>query len=149
MLAPAAPAAAANGCDAPGDTAAVQQYCDSLPTADGGTDVTQHHAHPLAAVLPPATVKQLRHAGALGAAVLALPSGVAPMAKRASVHQRKAIKSLVKGLLPGPGARARAVVEAAGGGGRVDAGFQWALALTLIAVSGLSVWRSAFRLSEH
>ena len=148
VLAPASGAWAANGCDGSGDTAAADQYCESLPTADGDTDVTQRHARPLASVLPAKTVAKLEHAGTLGAVVLALPAGVTSHPTRAPHQQHKSIKKIVNGLLPGPGVAARAIVSAAGGGGHVDAGFEWALVLTLLGVSGMSIWRTALRTSD-
>jgi hypothetical protein len=147
-LGPTVRASAADGCDASSDTAAVNQYCESLPTADGNTDVTQRHARPLALALPPKIVRMLRRAGPLGAAVLALPAGVAQRTAGLSGRERTAVKTAGRGLLPGPGVNARAVISTLGTGGELDAGFKWALAITLISLSGFSVWRSAFRSYE-
>jgi hypothetical protein len=152
-LAPVAAASAVDGCNAPQDTAAVDQYCESLPTADGTTDVSQPPARPLAAVLRDTTVKKLQKAGPLGQAVLALPAPVDAMrpGSRAARARHRALEPKLDGLLPGPGTtNASSVVTASvDGGGNLDGGLGWVLVLTLLGLSAISLWGSVFRVSAR
>jgi hypothetical protein len=152
-LAPAAAASGADGCNAPQDTAAVDQYCESLPTAVGSTDVNQPPAKPLAAVLPGKTVKKLEKAGMLGQALLALPAPVDAVrpGSPAARSRHRALAAKIDGLLPGPGAtNAGSVITAsANGGGNLDGGLGWVLVFTLLGLSAISLWGSVFRVSAR
>jgi hypothetical protein len=137
----ATPAQAATGCDAPPGTAAADQYCETLPAADGMTDATGEGLLPLAAVLPKALVRRLERAGLLGQVLLALPAVVGNSSdSRARRAAREASTDPRLGsLLPdGPEtsrSAAQAVLDRAG---MVDPGFTWTLVLSLLALAGVS-----------
>jgi hypothetical protein len=143
-------ASASEGCVAPQGTAAIDQYCEMLPTVEGPTDATGRETLPLASVLPKRMVKQLERAGILGQALLALPSaaGGGPGAMDATAAERMSARRArsdprLEALLPGQGTSASSVLDAAGElGSQVEQGFAWTLVMTLLGLAGLSVWGS-------
>ena len=139
LLASASAAHAKTSCKAPPGTAAVEQYCESLPTADGDTHLGDKPTRPLAAVLPEPIVHRLQKAGVAGEVILALPAG--PPARTQSERRQAPFDPRVKALLPGPGLSPKSVVDAAAKNGaeHIDQGFGWALVLTLFGLGGLSV----------
>jgi hypothetical protein len=140
-----APAASAErGCQAPPGTAAVDQYCDNLPSADGTTDPSEEGVERLAAVLPKPVADRLRNKGLLGEVLLALPAVPAREGPRTMTARRRRFEPRVDALLPGPAANARSVARAATSTGGANAQMGWVLGLTLFCVSALSL-RSALR----
>jgi hypothetical protein len=142
MLVTAAPASAAEGCVAPQGTAAIDQYCEMLPTATGRTDATGRKTVPLASTLPSRMVKRLERAGLLGRVLLALPAAMGDASERAATRRAR-VDPRLGALLPGEGANVGSAIAAAGGmGGQVEQGFAWTLVLTLLTLGGLSMWGS-------
>lgn len=139
LLVPASAAHAKTNCKAPPGTAAVEQYCESLPTADGDTHLGDKPTRPLAAVLPKPLVHRLEKAGLAGEVILALPAGPARMHQGG--RRQTSFDPRVKALLPGPALSPKSVVDAAAKNGaeHIDQGFGWALVLTLFGLGGLSV----------
>jgi hypothetical protein len=142
----AAPASARTGCDAPPGTAATDQYCETLPTAEGLTDATGKRSRPLATVLPKALVKRLERAGLLGEVLLALPALPRDAAGRPTDPAARAAAAdpRLQQLLSGPAPAPAEVLEATGNAvtGVGDQGFAWTLALSLFALAGVSTLRS-------
>ena len=132
-------------CKAPPGTAAVEQYCESLPTADGDTHLGDKPPRPLAAVLPEPIVHRLQKAGVAGEVILALPAG--PTRAHQSERQQAPFDPRVKALLPGPALSPKSVVDAAAKSGaeHIDQGFGWALVLTLVRAR----WPLGGRLPAH
>jgi hypothetical protein len=144
FLAVSAPAAhAERGCQAPPGTAAVDQYCDNLPSVDGTTDPSQRGLHRLVTLLPKPVAQRLREKGLLGEVLLALPAGETVDVHRGgppSVAARGIrFRPVSDALLPGPAANVRSVVEAASKGG-VAPEVGWALGLTLLCLAAVSLW---------
>jgi hypothetical protein len=139
LLASASAAHAKTDCKAPPGTAAVEQYCESLPSADGDTHLGDKPARPLAAVLPEPIVQRLQKAGVAGEVILALPAGPTP--EHRSGRRQTPFDPRVKALLPGPALSPKSVVDAAAKNAaeHIDQGFGWALVLTLFGLGGLSV----------
>jgi hypothetical protein len=146
VVAPAA--SASQGCVAPDGTAATDQYCEFLATAEGPTDATGSGTRPLASVLSKRAIKRLERAGVLGQVLLALPAGSGAHPEDTSAAMRTAVRRADvdprhDALLPGPGPGAGSLVRAAGSmNGQVEQGFAWTLVLTLLALAGLSMWGS-------
>ena len=136
-----APAALANtNCNAPPGTAGVDQYCETLPTADGTSDVSQRPKRPLADVLPARVISRLRDAGIAGDVLLALP---APVADAGVIRRAARFDPQVKALLPGPGPNASSIAQVtAASAPEVAQGFGWVLVLVLFTLGGLSLWGS-------
>jgi hypothetical protein len=135
----ATPASAATSCHAPPGTAATEQYCESLPSADGVIDATGSHK-PLATVLPMALVKRLEHAGLLGDVLLALPAVAAGANVMPSAAVRKArVDPRLGALLPGRPRSVRSSFAATvGSAGQVGDGFAWTLVASLCALAAIS-----------
>jgi hypothetical protein len=73
---------AAYACIGDPSVAALDQYCDAMPTVDGGPPTgSGRDSPPLAMVLPAAEVARLRAAGPVGRALLLMPVA-APAAAR-------------------------------------------------------------------
>lgn len=143
MLAP--PASAIEGCEAPPGTAVVDQYCETLPTAEGPTDATGRRARPLVAVLPKWLVKRLREAGLLGEVLLSMPAGVdgTSVGQDTAAMRRAAADPRLEALLPGEGADVGSVMKEASDVTRqVEQGFAWTLCLTLAGLASMSAWGS-------
>lgn len=138
LFIPASAAHASTDCKAPPGTAAVEQYCETLPTADGDAHLGDKPRRPLAAVLPKPIVQRLEKAGVAGEVILALPAQHAAGRTRLP---RSSFDPRVKALLPGPGVGARSVIDAAARNGaeHIDQGFGWALVITLFGIGGLSL----------
>jgi hypothetical protein len=146
----AAPASANPGCDAPPGTAAADQYCETLPTADGMTDATGEHLLPLASVLPKDVVRALKRAGLLGQVLLALPA-VAPRSSKSAggaAARNAAADPRLGSLLPGQPDTPRSVLSTTlHASGQVGKGFAWTLLLSLLALASVSVLGSLRGLS--
>jgi hypothetical protein len=144
MLALAAsPAAASQGCNAPTGTAAIDQYCETFPTAAGSRDATAPSSTPLAAILPKAAARRLRKAGVPGQVILALPAaamaGESPSVRARA--QSAARDPRLDALRPGSGLKLATIASGASQvGGYVDKGFAWTLVLTLVGIAGVSAW---------
>jgi hypothetical protein len=143
---PVTPAAARTGCDAAPGTAAADQYCETLPTADGMTDATAEHALPLARVLPAELVRRLQRSGLLGEVLLALPAGArgsgSPAAERAA--REAAADPRLGALAPGkPRDDGSALQSSMSAAGEVGQGFAWTLVVALLTVGAVSLLRSA------
>jgi hypothetical protein len=137
----AAPAEAATGCDAPPGTAAADQYCETLPAADGMTDATAEDLLPLAAVLPKALVRRLERAGLLGQVLLALPAvagGSGDNRARRAAREASGDPRLGSLLPDRPETSSSALQTALGAAGTLDQGFTWTLVLSLLALAGVS-----------
>jgi hypothetical protein len=139
----ASPAMAAVNCSAPPGTAATEQYCELLPSADGMIDATGRHK-PLTSVLPRALVKRLRDAGLLGEVLLALPAFAPDAGAMRSAAVRQAMSDPRLGaLLPDRAQDLQSSLgAAAGSSGRIGDGFQWTLVASLCALAGVSALRS-------
>jgi hypothetical protein len=135
----AAPAMAASSCDAPPGTAATDQYCETLPSADGMIDATGRHT-PLAKVLPMALVRRMEHAGLLGEVLLALPA-VAPAdgGMRSAAVRKASTDPRLRALLPARPQNVRSSVGAVlGTNSGVGNGFAWTLVISLCVLAGIS-----------
>lgn len=141
LLLPLFPAAAHAdpSCKAPPGTAAVEQYCESLPSADGDTHLGDKASRPLVSVLPKPLVRRLERSGVVGEVILALPAGSDPAHHGA--RRQASFDPRVKALLPGPADSPRSLVDAASKHAvqHLDQGFGWVLVLTLFGLGGLSV----------
>ena len=158
-LALAAPGpAAAAACPPEQTVAALDQYCESLPTPGGVAAPTDEGEGGLPmgrlrSVLPPKQVKQLRKAGPAARALLELPT-VAPLARafmtpaerrRVDLGARKVVasgildrrKGDVNGVASGLASAAPDVVGGA---------FRWGLVICTLALSGLAWLRFRTRL---
>jgi hypothetical protein len=135
-------ASADHGCQAPPGTAAVDQYCDNLPTADGTTDPSGKHVPRLVSVLPQAVADRLRRHGLLGEVLLALPAGDAGSrgARPLVAVRRVPFEPRDNALLPGPAANARSVIHATTSSSGLTAVMGWALGLTLFGLAAVSLW---------
>jgi hypothetical protein len=133
--------AAAADCSAAPDAAAIDQYCELLPTADGtGLTTTARGNGPrLSDVLPADVVAGLRHAGPEGRALLLLP---APYPGRPD-SPPLGTEGILKGRLaaePGVGQVPRALAEALRTGG-MPAVLTWILGLTAFVGTAAVVTR--------
>jgi hypothetical protein len=156
-LAGPSPAAAAP-CPPEQTVAALDQYCESLPTPGGVAAPTAEGPGglamaPLRSVLPPKQVKRLREAGPAGMALLELPA-VAPLARapmtraerrRADLGARKVVAS---GTLD---SRKGDVVSVASGLASaapdvVGGVFRWGLVICSLGLSGVAWLRFRSRL---
>jgi hypothetical protein len=134
--------AAHAACDAAPGTAAVDQYCETLPTADGMTNATAEHLVPLASVLPKGLVRRLERSGVLGQALLALPAVPrASSSTAAGAAARKATADPRLGsLLPGEPRTMHSVLKSTlDTANQVGQGFVWTLVLSLLALAGVSL----------
>ena len=136
-----ASASAADCATAP-DAAAIDQYCELLPTADGNglTTTARGNGPRLRDVLSRSAVARLRKEGILGDALLMLP---VLFAGRVDEHGRPRGRPLLEteDLLEhdlaapssaDPSQVTQALVKAAGGGG-IPAGLVWVLGLMALA----------------
>jgi hypothetical protein len=133
--------AVAADCAAAPDAAAIDQYCELLPTADGiGLTTTARGNGPrLSDVLPADVVADLRHAGPEGRALLQLPAPY-PGSKDSPPL---GTEGLLKGRLAaaaGVGHVPRALAEALRTGG-MPAVLTWILGLTAFVGAAAVVTR--------
>lgn len=143
-----ASASAADCATAP-DAAAIDQYCELLPTADGNglTTTARGNGPRLRDVLSKAAVARLRKEGELGEALLMLPA-LSP--GRMDGHGRPLLETedlLGHGLATPASAHpsqvTQALVKAAGEGG-IPAALAWVLGLTALggaAAGGMRFYR--------
>jgi hypothetical protein len=122
------------------DVAAVDQYCEMIPDADGNMPVgapTQH----LRDTLPPPTRRRLLAGGPDGRTLLALPLG-APMAPATrAVEPLPGAADVLSGLLgehPRSIGAARAVRTVADSGNGLSDAFRWALLLSMLGLAGVA-----------
>jgi hypothetical protein len=147
----ASAAIAAPGCDAPPDTAATDQYCETLVAPQGSQDVTQPPSHPLGSTLRRPVASELGRAGVLGDVLMAMQTGTlvassdvkAGLASpaRAAAARRAEFDPRVNALTPGPADSAASTIAAAAatGASTIHAGFGLALVLILIFLAGCSL----------
>jgi hypothetical protein len=88
----------AAGCSNRSDVAVLDEYCPTLPGADGRGS---SRGPTLKAVLPPSVIRLLEQAGPAGAALLRLPAA-APMGRRAKGDGLDADGLLARGRLGHP-----------------------------------------------
>ncbi len=140
--------AAAQRCVAPPGTAAIDQYCETIPTARGDRGSGTPQPPPAAVVVPRRTLKELAASGAEGAA-LNRELGAAPESAAASGRPARPDGQGVKGEraqgTPAPrtqGTPAQApsanpldaVRESATGGTTLGSGFSWLLLIVTLAL---------------
>jgi hypothetical protein len=157
----APPARAAQAC-VPGQTvAALDQYCDALPTSDGTQVPTSNlgstdSGPKLGTVLTPKEVAQLSDAGPAARALLVLPA-VSPLLRGASAAQRRRIaqtgrKIVRSGALDdskGDVGRVGRVVASSlssAGGAVVGGAFRWGLVACTMGFAGMAWLRFRTRL---
>jgi hypothetical protein len=151
LLVPASAAIAAPGCDAPPDTAATDQYCETLVAPQGSQDVSQPSSHPLGATLRSPVASELGRAGVLGDVVMAMATGTlvaSPDVKagpaspaHVAAARRAEFDPRVNALTPGPADSTASTIAAAAttGASTIHAGFGLALVLILIFLAGCSL----------
>jgi hypothetical protein len=142
LLAGAPPGAfAESGCQAPPGTAAVEQYCDTLPAVGGPSDPTGTIRRRLASVLPKPLVHRLDQAGVLGEVLLALPAADSASRALPTVNGRRArFRPGVAPLLPGPAMTARSLSDGAATSSWVSGGLGWVLVATMFSLALISLW---------
>jgi hypothetical protein len=151
LLVRVSPAAAAPGCNAPPDTAATEQYCETLAAPQGSQDVTRPPSRPLAKTLPKPIASALGSAGVLGDVLMAMATGTlvgssngAPGLadpRRAEAARNAEFDPRVNALSPGPAEGASSAIRAtaAAGAASVQVGFGLALVLILVFLAGCSL----------
>jgi hypothetical protein len=151
LLLPASAATAAPGCNAPPDTAATDQYCETLVAPQGLQDVSRPSSSPLSSTLRRPVASELGSAGVLGDLLMGMPTGtlvgssdVRPgLASPAHVAaaRRAEFDPRVNALTPGPADSAASTIAAAAatGASTIHAGFGLALVLILIFLAGCSL----------
>jgi hypothetical protein len=149
---PAAPGMA-QACVPQSDVAALDQYCDSLPTSDGHPAPIGAHpgdaAPPLSATLSPREVRKLRDAGPAASALLLLPT-IAPVGhgERSRRALRDAENVVASGDLDAPAGRpTTAVAKLATESPDVLGGaFRWGLVASTLGLSAMAWLRFRARL---
>jgi hypothetical protein len=159
MPAPAASAAEqsfqATTCQPNQTVAALDQYCDFLPTSAGASTPmgpSQEQRRRLEHVLTPEEAEQLREAGVPGKVLLVMPtlSPVTPQQARAALRRRDELER--KRLVPAKdGAKDRDIRKLAEGvasaaGDAVGGAFRWGLVLSSLGLAGISWLRFRSRL---
>jgi hypothetical protein len=156
LLVLASAASAAPGCDAPPDTAAPQQYCETLAAPQGSQDVTRPSPRPLGATLPKPVASELGRAGVLGDVLLAMPTGTLVGRRdttpglanpgRARAARRTEFDPRLNALSNGPAESASSAVRAVAktGADSVQAGFGLVLVFILVFLAGCSLGTRAF-----
>jgi hypothetical protein len=151
LLVPASTARATPGCDAPPDTAATEQYCETVAAPQGSTDVTQRASRPLAATLPKPVASRLKRAGVLGEVLLAMPTGDILLAASARPGTSRPPRSMeareaafdprLKALRRGPGVTPLSVVNATSNAGAstFKVAFGWVLNVILVILAVFSL----------
>ena len=143
LLAGAPPTAIAeSGCQAPPGTAAIEQYCDNLPSVRGPSDPTVGANLRLASALSKPLVLHLKHEGVLGEALLALPVADPHPGPLHIVKGRRArFEPGVAPLLPAPAATTRSVLAGpTTPSSWMGGGLGWALVATMLCLALLSLW---------
>jgi hypothetical protein len=147
--------AADPACQPSQDVAALDQYCDFLPSPDGEEQPTNLAAQPtqrtpLSRALPRSQVAMLRNSGPEGRVLLLLPV-VAPV--RATAEQRRRIRAtsrraLGSTTLDAPKVTPKTVVSGmtAVGEGTLPGVFQWALLVCTVGFAGMAWLRFRTRL---
>jgi hypothetical protein len=144
----AAPPAIPSDCEARPDVAALDEYCDALPSADGrGVS-----SRPLKTVLPPKMVKRLEKAGPLGHALLAVPIAAPRDALGHRSHGRglDAHELMTRGALAGaeePASNPLQVAARAITGGELSTAFASLLFVSAVGVAGTAWMRFRRRYS--
>jgi hypothetical protein len=131
------PASAAERCSRD-DVAALHQYCEQLPGAEGPTAV-EGVAGSLRETLAPSVRRRLQQSGPEGIALLALPLGMAP-APGAPRGPLPGASGAVSGSLADPEDGGGMVVRAVGAiaGPGLSGVFRWALVLSTLFVAGIA-----------
>jgi hypothetical protein len=143
---PTAPAGA-QACVPQSTVAALDQYCASLPSSDGGSQpVGGGSARPLSASLPQREVSKLRASGMAGQALLSVPSGAPlsnaaaeravhslPATRRAVEQARREERSAGAGSL---GAAARALATEAPD--VLGGAFRWGLTISTFGIAAMA-----------
>jgi hypothetical protein len=152
---PAGAHAAGPACQPSQDVAALDQYCDFLPTPEGdeqpvNLDAQPTQRMPVSSALPSREVAILRESGPEARALLLLPV-VAPV--RATPEQRRRVRAtreeaLRSTTLDAPKLTPKTVVSgvAAVGEGTLAGVFQWALLLCTVGFAGMAWLRFRTRL---
>jgi hypothetical protein len=152
---PAGAYAADPPCQPSQEVAALDQYCDFLPTPEGDEQPTNLAASPtpstpVSSALGTREVAMLRDSGPAGRALLLLPV-VAPV--RATAEQRRRIRAtgaraLRSTTLDAPNVTPKTVVSGvtAVGEGTFAGVFQWALLLCTLGFAGMAWLRFRTRL---
>jgi hypothetical protein len=106
--------AAAYACIGDPSVAALDQYCDAMPTADGGPPTgSGRDARPLALVLPASEVVRLRAAGPAGRALLLMPVVAPASARDAARRHAKRKHNGARNIALTSGTTASKVIESA------------------------------------
>lgn len=144
--------AGAQNCVAPPGTAAIEQYCETVPDAANRGQGTASERRRLRQSLPPRQARRLEQAGADGQAVLALPAagggpGATGTAGAGSSRSRQdrasgvagAAKSRIQPDAAEPSSNPLdAIANAVGTGGGVSGAFGWLLMGTALAAAALA-----------
>ena len=154
-LAAASPAGAAT-CSPEQTVAALDQYCEGLPTPIGmavPTDSGGAHSRPLSLVLPPAEVDRLRKAGPAAKALLLLPA-VAPLTRahvtpgerrRAAIGARRVVASGALDAKEGD-VSSFASGLASSAPDLLGGAFRWGLVISSLGLTGMTWIRFRSRL---
>jgi hypothetical protein len=143
----------------PGQTvAALDQYCDGLPTSDGTQVPTSNlgstdSGPKLGAALSRTEVAQLSHAGPAGRALLVLPA-VSPLVRGTSVAKRRRIAETARKVVrsgalddsTGDVGRVVAAGLTSAGGAVVGGAFRWGLVACTLGFAGMAWLRFRTRL---
>jgi hypothetical protein len=152
---PAGAHAADPACQPSEDVAALDQYCENLPSPEGDEQPTNLDAQPtppmpVSRALPRREVAMLRNSGPEARALLVLPV-VGPV--RATPEQRRSMRAtqeraLRSSTLDAPEVTPKTVVSgvAVVGEGTLAGVFQWALLLCTVGFAGMAWLRFRARL---
>jgi hypothetical protein len=121
------------------DVAAIDQYCELLPSAEGPASSNEPRRG-VRTVLPPEERKRLWQAGPVGRALLAMPIGVQAGAVGPVFRPLPGAAAALSGRLAEPDASGPGVLRATGtaawDGGRLSQLFRWLLLASTIGLVG-------------
>jgi hypothetical protein len=141
-----AAAAQAQRCTAPPGTAAVDQYCETIPAADGSTG-SQPGNDAARGSVSKGTLEALRAAGADGSSLAGIVSQTAPAPatgspQRADAPKPSAKRPAGKDTTDRPSANPlTALSSAAGDGSILPSGLVWVLLALLVTAVGIALFR--------
>jgi hypothetical protein len=151
-LIPAAADAQQPTCEPSPDVAALDQYCDFLPSAEGEVTPLSAAVGPtqmaLNRALPSRDAKRLRDAGPEGRALLMLPA-IAPVRPDVRRRLRDTAEDVLRSTdLDPPKVTPEAVVSGLGaaGGQALGGVFQWGLLICTVGFAGMAWLRFRTRL---
>jgi hypothetical protein len=131
-----APPALAQRCQAPPGTAAIEQYCETVPSGTGERPAVAG----VQATLPPSTERALRASGGDGEALADLLTADRPRRARGGegAPMRRRWRAVAPPVGSNPLNAVRASVES---GATLGGGFVWLMTALTVLASGAAWWR--------